>query len=177
MLNSSIESSMKQSETESGERCRFRQALNPRDPILVERLVTEAGVFNAEEITVARALVEESLRSPDGAGYYFLLADSPAGLEGYSCFGPIPGTDRRYELYWIVTALSVQRHGVARALLEVTEARIRERGGTHLFAETSTRADYAPAHALYASLGYKRFCTVPDYHGDNDGLAIFGKRI
>ncbi|HTT82696.1 MAG TPA: GNAT family N-acetyltransferase [Rhizomicrobium sp.] len=126
---------------------------------------------------MARGLAEEACRSPDGAGYYFLFADGRAGLEGYTCYGPIPGTDRRYELYWIVTAALAQRRGLARALLEATEAQVRARSGTYLFAETSTRADYAPAHALYAALGYARFCTVPDYHGEGDGLAIFGKRL
>jgi len=69
------------------------------------------------------------------------------------------------------------RRGLARALLEATEASVRARGGTHLFAETSTRADYAPAHALYRALGYTRHATVPDYHASGDGLAIFGKRL
>jgi ribosomal protein S18 acetylase RimI-like enzyme len=155
----------------------FRHAPRAEDVHLVERLAAEAQVFNAEEIAVARELVEQSLQSRDGAGYYFLFADSAAGLDGYVCFGPIPGTDRRYELYWIVTATTAQRRGLARALLEAAEADIRARGGVHLFAETSMRGDYAPAHALYEALGYTRFCTVPDYHGDGDGLAIFGKRL
>ena len=177
MLNLSSESSTLQSPAEEERREAFRDLLRPQDVALVKRLVSSAGVFNADEIAMACELGEESLRSPDGAGYHFLLADGPADLEGYTCYGPIPGTDRRFELYWIVTAAAAQCHGLARALLEATEAKIRERGGTHLFAETSTRADYAPAHALYAALGYARFCTIPDYHGDGDGLAIFGKRL
>jgi len=62
-------------------------------------------------------------------------------------------------------------------LLEATEASVRGKGGTHLFAETSVRADYEPAHALYISLGYKAYGTVPDYHADGDGLTIYGKRL
>lgn len=175
MLSLSTRSCMQQSATDKEGRADFRQVLRPQDSLLVERLVTEAGVFNTDEIAMARALVEEASRSPDSSGYYFLLADGCDGLDGYVCFGPIPGTDRRYELYWLVTATPARRHGLARALFQATEAAIRVQGGTHLFVETSTRADYAPAHALYAALGYLRFCTVPDYHGD--GLAIFGKRL
>lgn len=177
MLNLSTGSSRQHSAIDAGGRGAFRHELRDQDALLIERLVTEAGVFNADEIVMARALAEEALRSEGGAGYYFLFADSAAGLEGYVCFGPIPGTDRRYELYWIVTAVAARRHGLARALLEAAEANVRARGGVHLFVETSTRSDYAPAHALYAALGYARFCTVPDYHGDGDGLAIFGKRL
>lgn len=155
----------------------FRENLRPDDRVQVERLVSGAGVFNAEEIAVARELVEEALRAGNASGYHFLIADGSSGFDGYACFGPIPGTDRRYELYWIVTRPAAQRRGLARTLLEATQASVRSRGGTHLFAETSMRSDYAPAHALYSALGYTRFCIVPDYHGDGDGLGIFGKRL
>jgi GNAT superfamily N-acetyltransferase len=149
--------------------------LRAQDALQVDRLVRASGVFNNEEIAMARGLVEESLGAAEGGDYHFLLADGTAGLEGYTCYGPIPGNDRRYELYWIVTVTSAQRRGLARVLLSATESRVRAQGGMFLFAETSTRADYAPAHALYGAPGYARYCTVPDYHGD--GLAFFGKRL
>lgn len=177
MLNLSTGYSGLHSAIDTGGCGAFRRELRERDARLIERLVTDAGVFNADEIVMARTLAEEALRSREGAGYYFLFADGAAGLEGYVCFGPIPGTDRRYELYWIVTAVPARRRGLAHALVEAAEADVRARGGVHLFVETSTRSDYAPAHALYTALGYACFCTVPDYHGDGDGLAIFGKRL
>jgi GNAT superfamily N-acetyltransferase len=177
MLNLSSESLTLQSADDEERHEIFREMLRPHDIGFLRRLVTDAGVFNADEIAMACEVAEEALGSSDGAGYCFLLADGSAGLERYTCYGLIPGTDRRYELYWIVTAASAQRHGLARALLEATETKIRKRRGTYLFVETSTREDYGPAHPLYASLGYQRHCIVPDYHGDGDGLAIFGKRL
>jgi GNAT superfamily N-acetyltransferase len=177
MLNLSNESCAPHSAADNSRYRWFRDHLRTRDAAHVEQLVRAAGVFNDEEIAMARELIEQSVGAPNGAGYRFLLADGPAGLEGYICYGPIPGTDGRYELYWIVTAAPVQRRGLARALLVASECRVRAEGGTHLFAETSTRIDYAPAHALYGALGYTRYCAVPDYHGDGDGLAIFGKRL
>jgi GNAT superfamily N-acetyltransferase len=161
---------------DEGSHPRFRETLRARDPIEIEQLAAAAAVFNGEEIAIARDLVERAMESSDSS-YHFLIADGRAGIEGYTCYGPIAATDRRYELYWVVTAASAQRCGLARALLEATEMKVRARGGTHLFTETSTRADYAPARAFYAALGYERHCVVPDYHGDNDGLAIFGKRL
>ena len=96
-------------------------------------------------------------------------------LEGYVCFGPILGTERRYELYWI--AAGARHRGLGRKLLAACEDVIRARGGTHLFAETSTREIYAPAHAMYLSCGYAREATVSDYHADGDHMAIFGKKL
>lgn len=155
----------------------FRSSLQPRDPAAVERLVTHAGVFNAQEIAVARELTEQALERGCDAGYLFLLADGHDGLDGYTCYGPIPGTAQRFELYWIAIDPRAKRHGLARRLLVATEQAARKLGGTHLFAETSMRADYRPAHAFYASLGYTLHGVVPDYHADADGLGIFGKKL
>lgn len=155
----------------------FRCSLRPRDPEAIERLVVQASVFNAEEIAVARELAEDALEHGDDTGYRFLLADGSDGLDGYTCYGPIPGTARRFELYWIAIKPSAKRHGLARRLLLATEQSARKLGATHLFAETSMRGDYLPAHAFYASLGYTLHGVVPDYHADADGLGIFGKKL
>jgi ribosomal protein S18 acetylase RimI-like enzyme len=156
--------------------CPLRGALRESDAPDVEKLAAETGVFNAQEIVVARGLVAESLARP-GAEYQFLMADGANGLDGYVCFGPIPGTDRRYELYWIAVAPRAVRRGLGRRLLKACEDAVRAAGGTHIFAETSTLQTYAPAHALYLASGYALQANVPDYHADGDGMLIFAKRL
>src|SRR6185503_21108348 len=95
----------------------FRTAVRLGDAAAVERLIRETNVFNEEEVGVARELVEENLAKGDeGSGYYFLFADGAAGIEGYSCFGPIPGAHRRFELYWIAVHPGARRHGLGRRL-------------------------------------------------------------
>ncbi len=176
MQNSSIESYSQP--LPLPENAGFRGSLIASDPGEIERLVTRAGVFNRDEIAVARNLADEAFALGDEeTGYHFLLADGPKELDGYTCYGPIPGTERRFELYWIAVDAAQRRRGLARSLLLATEGQVRTRGGTHLFVETSTRDDYRPAHRLYASLGYRHFGIVPDYHADGDGLAIYGKRL
>ena len=155
----------------------FRSDLRETDADAVERLVCETGVFSAEEIAIARSLVEETRAAMPGADYRFLFADGATGLDGYTCYGPIPGTDRRYELYWIAVDPGSSRHGLGRALMAETEAAVHALGGTHLFAETSTREDYAPARGFYAANGYTCHAEVPDFHADGDGLAVYGKRL
>lgn len=156
----------------------FRVAARPVDADAVEALVRESGVFGAKEIAIARELVEEHLaRGPAASGYHFMFADGSDGLDGYTCFGPIPGTDRRYELYWIAVRKKAQGTGLARRLLHATEEAVRTAGGVILIAETSTRADYAAARKFYETRGYRLLADIPDWHADGDGLAIFGKRL
>ena len=103
MLNLSIESCTRHNENAVFRRPPFRATLQAQDARQIEVLVSHAGVFNTAEIAMARALAEEALGAPDGAGYHFLMAGGEAHLEGYACYGPIPGTQQRYELYWIAT--------------------------------------------------------------------------
>ncbi|HEX3485988.1 MAG TPA: GNAT family N-acetyltransferase [Micropepsaceae bacterium] len=156
----------------------FRIVPRPSDVGEVERLVRLTCVFNEGEIAIARELVEDCLaKGEEASGYYFLFADGPPGIEGYTCFGPIPGTAGRWELYWIAVDPEAHRSGLGRRLQAASEEAVRAMGGVMMIAETSTRPDYAPARQFYLSQGYRLFAEVPDWHDDGDGLAIFGKRL
>jgi hypothetical protein len=64
-------------------------------------ILTATAVFSPEEIDVALELFDESCVDAT-AGYEFVGAYDAAGvLTGYACYGPTPGTDRTYDLYWI----------------------------------------------------------------------------
>lgn len=141
------------------------------------RIVDRTGVFNVAEVAIARSLVEETRAGAPGADYRFLFADGPDGIEGYTCYGPIPGSDRRYELYWIAVDPGTRRRGLGSALLKATEEAVRDFGGTHLFAHTSTRDDYSPARTFYTRNGYDQVANIADYYSDGDGMAIYGKRL
>ncbi len=156
----------------------FRFETKPDDAGAVDALVRASGVFSEAEIAVARELVEDNLaRGSAASGYHFVFADGKDGLDGYTCFGPIPATDRRYELYWIAVGKTAQRTGLAARLLKASEERARAMGGVMMAAETSTRPDYAAAYKFYRAQGYALLAEIPDWHADGDGLAIFGKRL
>ncbi|HXJ02759.1 MAG TPA: GNAT family N-acetyltransferase [Micropepsaceae bacterium] len=156
----------------------FRPAPIVSDVDAVERLVRLTQVFNEGEIAIARELVEECLaKGPEVSGYYFLFAEGPDGIEGYTSFGPIPGTAGRWELYWIAVDPKAHRSGLGRRLQAASEEAVRAMGGVLMIAETSTRPDYEPARRFYLSQGYSLLAEVPDWHDDGDGLAIFGKRL
>ncbi len=156
----------------------FRRLTRPEDAKSVENLVRLTGVFSPAEIQIARELVEENLaQGDDASGYRFLIADGGQGIDGYTCYGPISGTERRFELYWIAVSPQSRGTGLAERLLAATEDAVRDEGGPWLFAETSTREDYAPARRFYGAHGYCLLAEIPDWHADGDGLAIYGKRL
>jgi GNAT superfamily N-acetyltransferase len=156
----------------------LRQTVRPGDVALIERLVRSTGVFSPAEIAIARELVEENLaKGAEASGYHFLIADGADEIDGYTCFGPISGTNARYELYWIAVRPEARRTGLGKRLQQASEARVKAMGGRVLIAETSTTPHYAAARGFYLAQGYSLLAEVPDWHDDGDGLAIFGKRL
>jgi ribosomal protein S18 acetylase RimI-like enzyme len=154
----------------------FRTEPRPADRGAVRRLVAETGVFSQTEIGWAVEVVDAALERAE-AGYHFLFADGAGDLEGFACFGPIEGTANRFDLYWIAVSPSARGKGLGRALLHQSMAVARKLGATHMFIDTSTRPDYAAAHALYEALGFARMGTLDDFYADGDGKALFGRRL
>src|SRR6267142_5740364 len=121
------------SRTSSGQRFaadELRTHVRGDDPTAVEGLVRQSEIFNEAEIAIARELVDENLAKGEAAsGYYFLFADGTDGIEGYSCFGPVPGAHRRFVLYWIAVHPRARRHGLGRRLQRATEDAVKSMGG------------------------------------------------
>jgi ribosomal protein S18 acetylase RimI-like enzyme len=162
----------------SSARAPFRTHVRRQDVDAIEDLTRRAGVFNDEEVDVARELAEETLaKGEEESGYYFLFADGEHGLDGYACVGLIPGTNRRCELYWIAVDPAARRRGLGRRLQHAAEDLARDLDAVYLIAETSTHPAYAAARGFYLSRGYELIAEVPDWHDDGDGLAIFRKRL
>jgi ribosomal protein S18 acetylase RimI-like enzyme len=155
----------------------LRTQPRPSDLTAVRRLVTETGIFSQTEIGWAVEVVDAALQRGDGAGYHFLFADGLGELEGFTCFGPIEGTASRFDLYWIAVAPTARGKGLGRQLLCDSMAAARKLGATHMFIDTSTRSDYAAAHALYEALDFTRMGTLVDFYADGDGKALFGRRL
>ncbi|MFN2398065.1 MAG: GNAT family N-acetyltransferase [Gemmatimonadaceae bacterium] len=146
----------------------------------VESILQSVGVFNLREIEVALELFDETFgdSSPAESDYTFMGAFTRDGeLAGYACYGPTPGTDRTFDLYWIATDSALQGMGVGTALMREVEAQLAQQRARLLVVETSARTDYAPTRDFYGRLGYSEAGRVREFYAPGDDRVIFTKRL
>ena len=142
------------------------------------RILKQTGVFNEAEIAVAMEIVDQVLARKDGGDYQAFSSYDDAGqFRGYICFGPIPMTDRRYDLYWIAIDPPVRGRGVASELVEFMEKIIAMQGGGKVYVDTSSSPPYAPARRFYKKQGYGSVCILEDFYRQGDTKVIFMKNI
>lgn len=151
-----------------------------RNPVAADRervreIVIGSGFFDEAEAAVAVELVDEALAKGEASGYCFLFAEIDGVVVGYTSFGPIPATDSSWDLYWIAVDDRRRGEGVGQALIAATEARILEEGGTRLYADTSSRSQYAPTHRFYERAGYRAEAELVDYYRPGDGRRTYVK--
>ncbi len=155
----------------------LRDSVHAADVAAVRAIVTATGFFSPQEATVAGELVEERLARGPASGYQFVFTEDADGLAGYVCFGPIPLTVASYDLYWIVVRPDLQRGGLGRRLLLHVETEIVRLGGMTLYADTSSRPQYAPTRAFYRRAGFAPAAELPDFYAPGDSRIIFAKRL
>lgn len=159
----------------------------------VETILRDTAVFSPDEIRVARELLDEAaLHAPAGVDdrgstdadrrspppYSFLGSFTPDGeLVGFACYGPTPGTDRTYDLYWIAVDPAHGRAGLASLLIDEVERRLQGQTARLMVVETSSRSDYTPARRFYARRGYAEAARVAGFYAPDDDRIILTKRI
>ena len=141
----------------------------------LEQLTRGAGLFRPEEVATAVELLDESLAGDDD--YRFVGAFDGDQLIGYACWGPTPGTEATWDLYWIVVDRERQGAGVGTQLLRETERRLAADGCRLVVVETSSRADYAPTRSFYEARGFTRAGTISGYYAPGDDLVIYTKDL
>ncbi|BBO76669.1 hypothetical protein DSCW_40860 [Desulfosarcina widdelii] len=156
---------------------KWRREVTSQDPERVGRLVDLTGFFHPEEVEVARELVQERLAKGDLSGYHFMMAEQYGRLVGYTCYGPIPCTQKSFDLYWIAVHPDFHRKGLGRRLIVETEALIRKSGGNRIYVDTSQRDQYASTRAFYESCGYRLETVLKDFYAPGDGKVIYCKEM
>lgn len=153
----------------------FRQEVLQSDAQHVRELTTSTGFFMDAEIDVAVELVEERLSKGESSGYYFVFAEQGGRVVGYTCFGPIPCTIASFDLYWIAVHDSCRGQGIGKALMRKSEECIAAMGGTRVYIETSSRAQYVPTRQFYFACGYQEAAVLADFYAPGDGKVIYLK--
>ncbi len=141
----------------------------------LERLTAATGLFRPDEVAIAVELLDDALAGDDD--YRFLGAYADDRLVGYACWGPTPGTEGTFDLYWIVVDPDRQGKGVGTQLLRAVEDTLTTNRGRLVVVETSSRADYAPTRAFYERRGYAQAARLPGYYAPGDDLVIFLKDL
>lgn len=152
-----------------------RRGLEPADRSPVSTLLAGTGFFNPEELEVAMELVDDRLNLGETSHYRFLVAEHDGAVAGYACWGPIPGTERSADLYWIAVDPAFQGRGVGRALLAEAEAWMAAAGRPRVYLETAGRAQYAPTRAFYLACGYHIAAELEDFYSPGDAKVMFLK--
>ena len=118
----------------------------------------------------------QSLSSP--SSYCFLGAFTPEDeLAGFACYGPTPGTDRTFDLYWIAVHPSAQGTGSGTILLSEVERRLEDTDARMFVVETSSRPEYDPTRAFYGARGWAEAARMRDFYAPSDDRVIFTKRF
>ncbi|RPJ16220.1 MAG: GNAT family N-acetyltransferase [Desulfobacteraceae bacterium] len=156
----------------------FRETPDRDDPEKIFAIVEATGFFSEVEIEISVELVRERLLYGVESGYFFLFAeDSNKRLVGYTCYGPVTGTQSSFDLYWIVVGNNFQGCGLGKLLDGKTVDLVRKMGGTRIYAETSSREQYEPTREFYLKAGYHETAYLEDFYAPGDGKIIFVKKV
>ena len=138
----------------------------------LKTLVRATDVFTDDEVDIAVELYDS-----DDPDYAFVGAFMENTLVGYACYGPTPGTDRGYDLYWIAVHPSAQRAGVGATLLANVERRVAADNARLMVIETSSRESYTPTRRFYQRHGYTEVARVGAFYAPGDDRIVYSKRF
>ncbi len=171
----------------------FIDGMTARHRDRVRDILVATGVFRDEEVVVARELFDSAFGAPFGADaahpdftnnaqassdYFFLGAFTREGeLAGFACYGPTPGTDRTYDLYWIAVHPAGQGSGSGTILLTEVERRLKGQNARMMVVETSSRSDYKNTRGFYLRRGYVEAARAQDFYAPADDRITFTKRL
>jgi ribosomal protein S18 acetylase RimI-like enzyme len=155
----------------------LRDCVEPADVDAIKDILESTGFFFPDEVAVGQELASEHLAKGEASGYLFLFTLRDGRPAAYTCYGPIPGTDGRFDIYWIAVKSELRGQGLGRRLLAETEARIRSLGARLVYAETSGREQYAPTRAFYERAGYKVAAVLPEFYRDGEDKVIYVKDL
>ena len=145
-----------------------------------ERAKAEASALAGGQPDHAARSTQHAWMSPPASSspYFFLGAFTPEDeLAGFACYGPTPGTDRTFDLYWIAVHPSAQGTGSGTILLSEVERRLEDTDARMFVVETSSRPEYDPTRAFYRARGYAEAARMRDFYAPSDDRVIFTKRF
>jgi len=149
---------------------------NVPDRDRIRDILEGSKTFTDEEVVVALSVLDEAQKSPESGDYTVYCAqDEQEIVFGYICFGPIPMTDRCYDLYWICVDRTRKKRGIGTSLMEAMETDLRKRRVRHVYIDTSSTPPYDDARSFYEKHGYRSVSVFPDYYQAGDDKVVYRK--
>ena len=140
-------------------------------------ILDSVALFSPEEKKVAIELAQERLLKGLQSSYHFLFAEDYREVLGYTCFGNIPCTIARFDIYWLVVHKKFQGLGIGKRLLRKTESEIARMDGKRIYIETSSRVVYEAARLFYRHCGYSEEAILKNFYAQGDDKVIYVKQI
>lgn len=155
----------------------YREQPKPADVAAVARILRDSGFFNQEEQEVGVSLVQERLDKGVACGYFFQFLEKAGEVLAYTCYGPIPGTQSSFDLYWIAVDPRLRGQGYGTLVLKQTELEIASMGGTRVYIETSSSSLYQSTRGFYTHNGYFLEAELKDYYAPQDNKLLYVRAI
>jgi ribosomal protein S18 acetylase RimI-like enzyme len=157
----------------------LRHTIRPDDVPCIKSMCERVGNFTTEEVDIAIEVAEDGLyKGSVKSGFNFVFCQESGGaVLGYAIYGPIPLTDQRYEIYWIVVDPAQQRKGIGSILMRECERLIRDLGGEYLYLDTSAKESYDATRAFYVVNGFAVDAHLKDFYRTHDDKVIYRKSL
>jgi GNAT superfamily N-acetyltransferase len=123
-------------------------------------------------------VVDAALDHPEKGEYSIYCAHMPQGDPlGFICFGPIPMTDRCYDLYWLVVDKKFTGRGVGGELMLYMEETLVKKNGRRIYIDTSSAQQYDSARLFCENCGFFVDSVLDDFYRDGDDKIIYRKNL
>lgn len=144
----------------------------------IRDILTGSQTFTEEEVAVALSVIEDAQRCPQLDDYTIFCVENERGdIVGYICFGPIPMTDRCYDLYWICVDRQSKKTGIGTSLIREMELNLGRRDARHIYIDTSSTPPYDDARLFYERHGYRVVSVSPDFYREDDDKIVYVKKL
>jgi len=151
--------------------------IEARDRSQLLELVRLQDNFNAQEVEVAIEVIDDTLDQAKNDYSILVAVREGQELAGFICYGEIPMTDRRFDLYWVAVDPDLGRKGVGGLLLARMEEELTWQGGGIVYVDTSSTPGYARARSFYEKNGYGVACVLADFYRAGDDRVIYSKTV
>lgn len=144
----------------------------------IRDILSDGEIFTPEEVDVALSVIDDAQRCPQSDDYTIFCAQNESGeVVGYICYGPIPMTDRCYDLYWICVTRESKNKGIGTSLILKMESDLTTRGARHIYIDTSSTPPYEAARLFYCRHGYGVISVLNDFYRAGDDKIVYRKKL